>query len=692
MKTLLVANRGEIAVRIMHAAAELGIRTVAVFSEDDARSLHVRARRRGPPAARRRRRRLSRRRADPRRGQRLRLRRRPSRATASCSENAASRARAAPTPGITFVGPRPETLAIFGDKTRARALAERCGVPVLDGTRRAGRRSRRRGAFLASLGDGGAMVIKAVAGGGGRGMRVVRAADGGRGGLRALPLRGAAGVRQRRPLRRAAHAACPPHRGADRRRRLGPVSHLGERECSIQRRHQKLVEIAPCPSLSPALRARLAADAVRMAAAVRYRNAGTFEFLVDAEPADRPCRRGAGGRAYAFIEANPRLQVEHTVTEEVLGLDLVRIQLQLAAGRSLAELGLEQADVPAPRGFAVQVRINTETMGADGIARPASGTLTAFELPSGHGVRTDTCGYVGYQTNPNFDSLLAKLIGHSTSPRFADAVARTAARARRAATSRACAPTFRSCSGCCGIPTSSPTASTRASSRSTLADAAAALRGDRGRRTPARRRGRSAATRSPSCTTARATAPPSAAAPRAGRRSPSTPLDCAGLDGTRRGALRRCRARSSVIDVARRRRRAARAAAAGHERDEDGARRRGAGRRHRAAASRSRRATRCPRAIRSSSSRSATTPRSRSARSVARGRPRITCAPISPRCSGATPLTLDAARPDAVAAAAQDRPAHGAREHRRPLRCRTRSSSTARSRSRRSGSGARSTT
>jgi acetyl-CoA carboxylase carboxyltransferase component/biotin carboxyl carrier protein len=159
---------------------------------------------------------------------------------------------------------------------------------------------------------------------------------------------------------------------------------------------------------------------------VKYLNAGTFEFLVDAQALGSPSlpRRGAGG-GYAFIEANPRLQVEHTVTEEVLGIDLVRIQLQLAAGRSLAELGLEQRDVPPPRGFAVQVRINTETMGADGGARPAGGTLVSFEVPSGHGVRTDTCGYVGYQTNPNFDSLLAKLIGHSTSPHFADAVART---------------------------------------------------------------------------------------------------------------------------------------------------------------------------------------------------------------------------------------------------------------------------
>ena len=157
---------------------------------------------------------------------------------------------------------------------------------------------------------------------------------------------------------------------------------------------------------------RLTADAVRLAEAVRYANAGTFEFLVEADAA-------RDDAAYAFIEANPRLQVEHTVTEAVLGLDLVALQLRLAAGQSLAELGLRQADVPAPRGFALQVRINTETIGADGLVRPSAGTLTAFEPPEGPGVRTDTAGHVGYATNPRFDSLLAKVIVHSPSKHFA---------------------------------------------------------------------------------------------------------------------------------------------------------------------------------------------------------------------------------------------------------------------------------
>ena len=156
---------------------------------------------------------------------------------------------------------------------------------------------------------------------------------------------------------------------------------------------------------------------MRLAEAVRYDNLGTFEFLVDAGDERREA-------PFAFIEANPRLQVEHTVTEEVTGVDLVKLQLKLAGGYSLAELGLRQADVPAPRGFAIQLRINMESMGADGIAKPAGGTIAAFEMPSGPGLRTDTFGYAGYTTSPRFDSLLAKLIAHSPSTDFAEVVSK----------------------------------------------------------------------------------------------------------------------------------------------------------------------------------------------------------------------------------------------------------------------------
>ena len=414
MKSLLVANRGEIAVRIMHAAGALGLRTVAVFADDDAYSLHVR-------------------RADA--AHRLRgvgatayldIDQIIEAASATGCDaihpgygflsERAELARRAAAAGITFVGPRPEILELLGDKTRARALAQRCGVAVLKGSAAQVTADEAR-EFLASLGPGATMVIKAVGGGGGRGMRVVRdpaeiAEAYARCRSEARQAFGNADVYVEELLPHARHIEVQIVGDGS-----GRVSHLGERECSIQRRHQKVAEIAPCPSLLEGLRARIIADAIRLGEAVRYDNAGTFEFLVDADAS-------GGDAAYAFIEANPRLQVEHTVTEEVLGIDLVGIQLRLAAGHSLTEIGLEPSAVPRPRGFAIQVRINTETLNSDGSTRPAGGTLSAFELPSGPGVRTDTCASVGYRTSPHFDSLLAKLIVHSTSPRFADVAAR----------------------------------------------------------------------------------------------------------------------------------------------------------------------------------------------------------------------------------------------------------------------------
>ncbi len=409
LKSLLVANRGEIAIRVMRAAAELGIRSVAVFSEDDASSLHTRradealALRGAGPAAY----------LDAE--QILALA-----ASASCdaihpgygflSEDAGFAAACAER-GIRFVGPAPETLALFGDKTLARERARSCGVPVLRGS--AGPVSLNEAqAFLASLPDGESVVIKAVAGGGGRGMRVVRSPD-------ELPQAfercqsearasfGRADVYVERRVVRARHVEVQVAGDGS-----GAVVALGERECSIQRRHQKLIEIAPAPGLPDGLRERLSAAALRIAESARYAGLGTFEFLVDA------------GGAFAFLEANPRLQVEHTVTEEMTGIDLVVLQLELAAGRTLAELDLTADRLPAPRGSAIQLRVNTETMGPDAQPRPASGTLTAFDLPSGPGVRTDTCGYLGYETPTHFDSLLAKLIVHTPSGGFDDVVKR----------------------------------------------------------------------------------------------------------------------------------------------------------------------------------------------------------------------------------------------------------------------------
>ena len=189
------------------------------------------------------------------------------------------------------------------------------------------------------------------------------------------------------------------------------------RECTLQRRNQKLIEIAPSPSLTPQLRRQITDAALKLAAAAKYDNLGTFEFLVDASDPEE-------GAFFAFIEANPRLQVEHTVTEEATGVDLVGTQLQIAAGHTLAELRLTQRDAPEARGYAIQLRVNMETMDGDGNTHPTSGILTAFDMPSGPGIRVDSFGYTGYHAGTSFDSLLAKLIVHSASPTFGDAVAK----------------------------------------------------------------------------------------------------------------------------------------------------------------------------------------------------------------------------------------------------------------------------
>ena len=413
LTSVLVANRGEIAVRIMRAAAELGMRTVTVFSEDDGRSLHTR-------------------RADEARALRgrgaaayLDVEQVIAAAQASgceaihpgygfLSENAAFARRCAEA-GLVFVGPDPATLDLFGDKAKARALADRMGVRVLPGTFAPTSLDEAR-AFLVSLGDGGSVMIKALAGGGGRGIRAVsRVEDLEQAYTRcqseARAAFGNGDVYVEQLIAHARHIEIQVVGDG-----TGDVSHLWERECSIQRRNQKLVEIAPSPTLAGGLRDRLTAAALRLAKEARYRNLGTFEFLVDAD-----CGPDAG---LAFIEANARLQVEHTVTEEVLGLDLVKIQLRIAGGQSLAELGLQQSAIPEPRGFAMQARINMETMDRSGAVKPGGGTLTVFEAASGPGLRVDSFAYAGYATSPNFDSLLAKLIAHSPSTDFADVVAR----------------------------------------------------------------------------------------------------------------------------------------------------------------------------------------------------------------------------------------------------------------------------
>src|SRR5213594_3014598 len=408
---LLIANRAEIAIRIARAAADLGIQTVGVFAEDDATSLH----RRHVDAAR------ALRGSGPRAYLDVEQLLAAARDTGCdgvhpgygfLSEQAVFARRCAES-GLVFVGPRPETLALLGDKAAARALAERCGVPVPRGTRAAVSLDEAR-AFLAALAPGTAVMVKAVAGGGGRGLRVVRRDKEleeawARCRSEAQAAFGNDALYVEELLPRVRHVEVQVVGDG-----TGTVSQLGERDCSLQRRHQKVIEVAPAPGLGDDVRQRLAAAAVRMAAEVRLASVGTFEFLVDA---DRP-------GSFAFIEANPRLQVEHTVTEELTGVDLVAAQLRLAGGCSLAELGLRQEDVPRPCGFVLQVRVNLETLAADGSVRPSTGLLAAFDVPAGPGVRVDTAGHAGYRSSPNFDSLLAKVIVRSASDDFPAVVAK----------------------------------------------------------------------------------------------------------------------------------------------------------------------------------------------------------------------------------------------------------------------------
>jgi acetyl/propionyl-CoA carboxylase alpha subunit/acetyl-CoA carboxylase carboxyltransferase component len=398
---LLIANRGEVAIRVAQAAAELGIPTVAIYSDDDAHALHVRRASQavalggaGAPAY-----------LD---GARILAIARDTGCDAVhpgygfLSEHAGF-ARACLGAGVTFVGPRPEVLDLFGDKARAKRLAAQCHAPILPGTQHATSLAEAH-EILRAQGPGGAIMIKAIAGGGGRGIRAVTspaALDEAYARCRseAQAAFGNADLYVERLLPRARHIEVQI--AGDGTRGVA----LFERECTLQRRHQKLVEVAPPPSLPGELRAAIVAAACRMAEATSYESLGTFEFLVELDPAGTPV-------GFFFLEANPRLQVEHTVTEQVLGIDLVQIQLGLAGGRSLAELGLADG-VPPPTGYALQLRINMETMDAHGTTSPAGGTLTAFELPFGAGIRVDTFGYTGYRTTTAFDSLLAKLVVHT---------------------------------------------------------------------------------------------------------------------------------------------------------------------------------------------------------------------------------------------------------------------------------------
>ncbi|MBF6175855.1 acetyl-CoA carboxylase family protein [Nocardia blacklockiae] len=397
---LVVANRGEVAVRLLRTARDQGYATLILHTGGDAETLPVRladdavrlpgegaaayldvaavvaaARTAGPGAL-----------VHPGYG------------FLSESADFASACAAA---GLVFVGPGPEALRVFGDKVAARAAAERAGVPVLAATA-AGAGPAEIAALLADHPRG--VVVKAAAGGGGRGIRVVRAADEIEDAHRRCAAEALAGFGDGTLY---AEALAPAARHievqvvADGTRAVA----LGDRDCSVQRRHQKLVEIAPAPELAAAVRDRLHGAAARIAEAVGCRGVITVEFLVDGDDA-------------WFLEVNPRLQVEHTVTEEVFGVDLVAVQLELARGRSLADLALPEH----PRGWAVQARVNAETLGAEGFPLPASGVVTRFAPPAGPGVRADTACFAGLRQDARFDSLLVKVIARGSS--FSAAVRR----------------------------------------------------------------------------------------------------------------------------------------------------------------------------------------------------------------------------------------------------------------------------
>jgi 3-methylcrotonyl-CoA carboxylase alpha subunit len=392
LQRILIANRGEIAVRVMRACREAGIESVAVYSDADAQALHVsladHAVRIGPPAA-----------AESYLSiEAILAAAREAGADAIhpgygfLSEND-DFARACERAGIVFIGPPPEAIERMGSKIAAREVAERAGVPVVPGSVPADQSDAALAA--AARGIGFPVLLKPSAGGGGIGMKVVREAGG---------LLGAIGQARREAAAAFGDDTLYVERLVERPRHVeiqvladahGNIVHLFERECSIQRRHQKVVEETPSPALTPALRARMGDAAVRVAGAAGYRNAGTIEFLLD----------GAGDDArFYFLEMNTRLQVEHPVTEQVTGVDLVRAQIAVAAGERLP---WPQADL-TQRGHAIEVRIYAEDPVRDHL--PQAGPLLLYREPVMPGVRIDAGVVEGSTITVHYDPMIAKLI------------------------------------------------------------------------------------------------------------------------------------------------------------------------------------------------------------------------------------------------------------------------------------------
>ncbi len=390
MKRVLVANRGEIAVRVIGACRALGLETVAVYSDADRGALHTQLADRAVCIG-------------------------PARATESylsigavltaargtgcdalhpgygfLAENA-DFAEACAAHALTFVGPPAPVIRLMGDKIRARRFVTRLGVPIVSGTDAPFESIAEAREAAARVGY--PVLLKAAAGGGGRGMRIVRGAEELRGAFQAAHAEARAAFGDgrlyvERYLDRVRHIEVQVLADAH-----GSPLHLGERDCSVQRRHQKLVEEAPARALSHRLRGEMTEAATTIAREVGYRGAGTVEFLVDA----------SGDRSY-FLEMNTRIQVEHPVTEMVTGVDLVATQLRIAAGEALP---FAQTDVRF-RGHAIECRINAESPEAG--FRPSPGVIADWRPPTGEGIRVDTHCFPGCAVPPFYDSLLAKLV------------------------------------------------------------------------------------------------------------------------------------------------------------------------------------------------------------------------------------------------------------------------------------------
>ncbi len=400
-KKVLIANRGEIALRIIRACRELGIETVAVYSEADRECLHVRFADDdvciGPPPSR------------------LSYLKIPALIAAAEITGAdaihpgygflaesAEFAETCEASNITFIGPTAEQIRLMGDKASARRLAQELSIPVVPGS--PGAVEDGDGALTIAQGIGFPVIIKAAAGGGGKGMRVARDPESFAQAFQlarneALAAFGSAEVYVEQYLERPRHVEIQVM--GDRH---GKVAHLCERDCSVQRRHQKLIEEAPSPALDQALRERMGDAAVRAAQHIGYVGAGTVEFLLDADG------------SFYFMEMNTRIQVEHPVTEMVTNYDLVKEQIRVGAGEPV-KLILHNNRL---RGYAMECRVNAEDPFHN--FQPSPGTITTFHPPGGPGVRVDTHIYAGYTVPPYYDSLLAKVVVHGNTR--AEALAR----------------------------------------------------------------------------------------------------------------------------------------------------------------------------------------------------------------------------------------------------------------------------